>query len=592
MRLNWRGASAALTAAVAAWGLCATPAQADGEPTTTPVITAPTDGANVAGDVQIQATSTEMSVQFYVDGTPFGTPVATVAGTATTTWSTLGSPNTGPVVWTAADCNGAGCNATQSTSVSVNVLNDAPVITSPVDGTTTAPVPTLSATATGGALSFELDDTVLGVALTAPYTEPVPTALADGAHTLVVQQCDATGALCLGPTATSNFTVVTPVLNPTITSVAPNPFSPRADARNDLTAFRVHLPDAETVSWSIHNALDQNVQGPHNAGLLAAGDHVFKWSGRNGVGQIVADGTYTIVVQTSAPGAGFTMHGTATASVRVDDTAAAVRIAAGNGSTFYPVVDRYLDNFGPKVAVSEGGTLWLQIYTTKGALVQQVALSHAAAGTFQIFWNGHNRANVLVAAGGYHFRFLAQDLAGNRSATGLGTVRVLLRHLVNKAVTLTRPGRPAALATTDPDCTGYSPTLSQFVNGVVIGNWCDYNVVGGQLNVAQYVYALPAAIRYNSVRLQSLGRTDSAPQIVGGLIWNFSAGEYDLVGTSPLGRNNAKLTSVFGTVPTTGRVNASRQVEVAIAVGDGPGGPLLDYDIGTVTIVVNYSVLN
>src|SRR5262245_15822470 len=384
-----RGLSGAVVVAVAVWGLNAAPAAAVGEPTTTPTITAPVDSANVAGDVQISATSTEIQVQFYENGIAFGSPVDTSGGVATTTWSTFGLANGGPVVWTAADCNVSGCNAVQSTPVSVNVLNDAPTITSPLDGSTTGALPLLEATAPGGAVSFKVDDTLVGVDLTAPFSQQVVAALADGAHTLVVQECDATGAVCGGPTATSNFTVVT--LHPAITSVTPNPFSPRVDGRNDTTAFRVHLLGAESVAWSVKNSLGQVVNGPHSVGLLAAGDHVFKWNGRNNANLIVGDGTFTITVATSAAGAGITLHGTATATVRVDDTASVLHGAGGNGTTFYPVVDQYLDNFGPKVTVNEGGTLWLQIYMTTNTLVAQVAKSHARAGTFQIVWNARNR---------------------------------------------------------------------------------------------------------------------------------------------------------------------------------------------------------
>jgi flagellar hook assembly protein FlgD len=586
-----RGASAAIVIAVAAWGLSAAPASAVGEPTTTPAITAPTDGANVSGDVNITATSTELQVQFYENGIAFGAPVATSGGVASTTWSTWGLANGGPVAWTAADCNDIGCNPVQSTAVSVSVLNDAPAITTPLDGSVSGATPNVTATAPGGAVAFAIDGTPAGVDLTAPYSQQVVTPLSDGPHTVVVQECDVAGALCSGPTATSNFTVVT--LHPTITSVAPNPFSPRVDGRNDTTSFRVHLPDTESVSWSIKNSLSQTVNGPHIGGALAAGDHVFTWNGHNNANQIVGDGTFTITVATAAVSSGTTVHGSVTASVRVDDTPSVLHGAGGNGVTFYPVVDGYLDNFGPKVTANEGGTLWLQIYTTTGTLVAQIAQAHAGAGTFQINWNGHNRANALAAAGTYRFRFLAQDLAGNRSTTIFGTVYLSLRHLVTKVVTITKPGNPAILGTSDTTgCTLYSYTATVFAHGVALRNRCDYNVVGPQVILAEYLFAVPAAIRYNSIRLQSLGRANRVPQLLVGVINNWQTNDVDIVGDSTMGRANVNLTSIYGTVPAAGHINGSRHVDVAVALGDQPGGPDLIYDMGTVSIVVSYAVLN
>src|SRR4029077_7117115 len=131
--------------------------------------------------------------------------------------------------------------------------------------------------------------------------------------------------------------------------------------------------------------------------------------------QIVADATYTVAVATSAAGGGITLHGSASEPVRVDHTGSVLALTGGNGATFCPVVDGYLDTFGPTVAVNEGGTLWLQVYTTTGALVAQIAQIHAGAGTIRVNWNGRNRGNVLAAAGTFRFRFLAQDLAGNRT---------------------------------------------------------------------------------------------------------------------------------------------------------------------------------
>jgi flagellar hook assembly protein FlgD len=593
MMMKGRAAAALVAVVVATWGLLAAPASADGEPTTTPTITAPADGSNVSGDVQIQATSTEQQVQFYENGVAVGVPVATSGGTASTTWSTWGDANGGPVVWTAADCNDIGCNAVQSTGVSVSVLNDAPAITSPLDGTTTGPLPTFAATVGGGSLAFTLDGNVLGVVSTPPYQIPVGNPLADGAHSMWVTECNAAGTTCNGPTSTSNFTVVTPVLHPTITAVTPNPFSPHVDGRNDSTSFRLHLPGAETVTWSVRNSLAQTVNGPHHVGVLATGDHVFKWTGRNNANQIVADGTYTFVVSTSAPSGGLTLHGSVSAPVRVDDAASRVSIAAGNGVTFYPVVDGYADKFGPKVSVNEGGAVWLQILTTGGTLVNSIPKTHPAAGTFQVLWNGRNRANVLVPAGAYRFRFLAQDVAGNRSATGLGTVYVSHRHLVNKSVTLTKNGAAGVPFSTDPTCALSSTELSVYPLGLALGNLCDSNVVGAQVTGAEYVFTVPAAIKYNSIKLVSVGRTHTAPEIVAGLVYNYNTADVSVMGTSRLGQSNTNLVSVYGPVGAAGRVNGSRHVDVAVTLGDGPGADsFFDYDIARVSIVVAYSVLS
>jgi hypothetical protein len=175
-------------------------------------------------------------------------------------------------------------------------------------------------------------------------------------------------------------------------------------------------------------------------------------------------------------------------------------------------------------------------------LVAQVATTHPGAGTFQINWNGRNSANAVVAGSTYRYRFLSQDVAGNRSATVLGTVYVSHRHLVTKAVTLTLAGNAGQLTTSDTSCTGYSYSLSVFAHGVWLDNFCDPNLDGFQAILAAYSFAVPAAVRYNTIRVQSFGNTISAPEVMVGLVYNVSKAEWVVVGSAPLGRDDANLT--------------------------------------------------
>jgi hypothetical protein len=69
------------------------PMPAGAAPATTPLITTPTGGSTVAGDVPLSATSTAGLVQFYVDAAPIGSPVTVVSGTATSDWLSWGAAN-------------------------------------------------------------------------------------------------------------------------------------------------------------------------------------------------------------------------------------------------------------------------------------------------------------------------------------------------------------------------------------------------------------------------------------------------------------------------------------------------------------------
>jgi flagellar hook assembly protein FlgD len=555
-------------------------------PITVPAITTPTGGSTVAGDVSISATSTAPSVQFYVDAAPIGAPVAVVSGTATSDWLSWGRAN-GSHALTAADCDGTGCNASLSPTVSVTLNNAAPTVTSPVNGATTSTSLTLAATAPGGGLAFFVDTVQVGFDATSPYSVPVAGPLAEGAHSMSVFECDSAGTICNGPTATAGFTVK--LLHPQITSVVPNPFSPNGDGRNDRLAFKVHLPDPESVSLSVQNGNGQPVWGPHTPGPTGAGDQVFHWDGRNNSNKIAGDGIYTIVVATTATQSGAALHGTAQAPVRLDNTGPAFSGITGNGATFYPVRDGYQDGFRPRVHVGEGGGLWLRITNGAGALVKLVAQPHANAGYFYVTWNGTNRANQLVPQGAYRFNFIGADAAGNRRSSAAGVVHVSHAHLVNKSVTLVQNGDAGSISTSDTNCTGYSYSLSAYAHGVWMDNVCDESYDGFQIIGADYTFTVPGAARYNSIRVGSVGNTINAPENILSAIYNYSAGQWDVVGGSRLGQDNVSLVSNFGTVAGAGRVSAGHHVTINIAVPDTE--PPQDYDIANASITVSYSVL-
>ena len=166
-------------------------------------------------------------------------------------------------------------------------------------------------------------------------------------------------------------------MHPGITSVSPNPFSPNHDGNDDKTSFRIHLFGTADVSLRINNMNGKLVWGPHTPGKLTSGDHTYQWDGKNNASKIARDGTYSIVVTTSAKSGNVTLHGTATATVRVDNSASTLSGITGNGNTFYPVVDGYKDTFRPKVHVNEGGSLWLEVFTMSGTKVKFISHRHA-----------------------------------------------------------------------------------------------------------------------------------------------------------------------------------------------------------------------
>jgi flagellar hook assembly protein FlgD len=557
----------------------ARPAFALDPPTTTPAFTAPVAGSTVGGFVTVTATSSAPTVQFFAYGGPLGGPIPVVDGSASTSLETWGAPNS-PVEINAADCNDAGCGPL--VSVTVQVSNPAPAITSPSDGATTGPLPTISATANGGSVFFRIDPGT-SVDLTPPFeftpSEPLPA----GQHVVIAQSCNTAGTWCSGSVADITITVAVPA----ITSIVPPVFSPNGDGRVDTTKVTFSLPDSESVSWSVVDGLDAVVQGPNDLGVLGAGSHSFVWSGLDNAQTRVPDGTYEVVLATTTAD-GTKSTGSATAPVRVDTTAPTLGAPTGANTAFYPVHDGFRDTFASRVSVNEPGNLWLAITTTTGHTVRLLKLTHAAAGTFTLVWNGLDAAGHLVPAGTYHFHWIADDTAANRRNGPNYNVVVSLRHLVTKAAIITKHGSAFDYVDASKSCAGGNAAQSAFrPNGLRLYNSCSR--VSNEAGLAQYSFAVPAAISYSTLRIQAYGFSADAPVGVASLIWNFAVNDADVVAGAVI-PNRTPAWNGLGGVTAAQHVSSHHVVTIAIALLNVTSPAL--YDIGFVRLTVTYRVLS
>jgi hypothetical protein len=257
-------------------------------------------------------------------------------------------------------------------------------------------------------------------------------------------------------------------------------------------------------------------------------------------------------------------------------------------TTFYPVHDGFHDTFASKVSVNEPGTLWLDIRTTDGRSVRLLKLPHAQAGSFTMSWGGLNTAGHLVAAGTYRFRFLADDVAGNRRIGASYNVIVSLRHLVTKTSSITRNGSGYDFVDGSASCAGGSPTQSAFKpNGVRLFNAC--STATDEIGLAQYSFRLPGAISYTSLGIASYGFSVDAPVGVGSLIWNFPHSDADVVAGVAVTNRSPAWTNLGG-ITASGHVSAGRVVTIAIGLVNVTSPAL--YDIGLVRLTVTYRVLS
>lgn len=379
-------------------------------------------------------------------------------------------------------------------------------------------------------------------------------------------------------------------LQPRITSVSPNPFSPNRDGRRDIVAFRVALPDPERVSFMIRNANGQTIQGPHTPGTLGAGNYTYHWDGTNNRGKVAGNGLYTIAVMTSAVRGGVTDNGIATATVRVDNSAPVLSAVTGNATTFFPLDATFESVFRPSVHVSQGGSLWLEVFTTSGTSVRVVPQPHGSSGTFAIAWNGRTTSGALAAAGTYRYHFTAQNAAGTRRNSASEIVHVSHGQVVDKKATFARYGADfVILHSSDAACASYSYKHSFFKRGVLLENACSKAHAGINVVYADYAIAIPNAVGYTSIKVLSYGSTRGrAPETLLAHIYNFPNRKWESVGAPRLTHDFNHAWSAYGTVHATDRVSNDHIVKVRITVPDIRVPPGEDYDIGVAAITVVY----
>jgi flagellar hook assembly protein FlgD len=501
-----------------------------------------------------------------------------------------GYPNGSHTV-TAADCSDAVTCGTPSAATPFELANDAPVITAPASGASVRGGFTITATSSGGGLSFLVDDVQVGFDAAAPYTFNYRgTALTQGSHTVQAVQCSTDAARCDGPTSAAVAFSAT-VLHPSLSSVAPNPFSPNRDGVKDSTKVTIVLSESQSVRLSVITSGGSTVRTV-NLGALSSGTHYWTWNGKRADGSSAGNGTYTVRATTSKTVNGVPVPGTASRTVRLDTVAPALSSVSGNGSTFYPYRDGYRDTFTPGVTLGEAGTLKLIVRNSAGRAVRTLQASRSAGRT-SLTWNGRDSANGRVAAGTYYWTYTAADTAGNHRTTARYGVHVSDKRLVGKTATITKNGDSHyAVKTNATSCVQYSDGLSNFSHGVWLDNFCDPDYDGFAIIDAFYNFTVPAAVKYGTMSVKAYGspQPSNLPVEIFALYYNTSGGAI------------AKIASVssavaswhgFAGVSGTGRVSGSHVAKVSVGVDNytNSGGYSSDFDMASVRLTIRYFVL-
>jgi len=292
--------------------------------TTAPVVTltAPADGATVAGTVAVAAGASDnvgvAGVQFKLDGANLGAEVASAPYTMN--WDTTGTAN-GEHTLTAVARDAAG-NASTSAGIPVTVANAPPPdtipptvsINAPASGATISGTVSVSANAADNigvaGVQFRLDGANVGVELTAaPYAISWDTTgVANGAHTLTAIARDAAGnaTTSTGVAVTASNVPPPDTTPPTVAITAPlsgatvsGPVPVSANAVDNVGVAGVQFKlDGANLGAEVTSApYDLN----WSTTSVANGTHALTAVARDAAGNAATSGTVSVSVSNAAP---------------------------------------------------------------------------------------------------------------------------------------------------------------------------------------------------------------------------------------------------------------------------------------------------
>jgi flagellar hook assembly protein FlgD len=559
--------------------------------TVEPAATAPSDASvsGSAGVVTATASSTAAYVAFSADEADFGPPVAVSDGVASTHLTTWGWPN-GTHELHAVDCSGvdpASCNSANPLTITFPVINTAPEVTSPLDGSTVTGGFTVTATSAGGGVQFRIDGLARGFDGTAPYAFTYSgSALAPGEHVITAVQCAADNSRCDGPESDAVL-ITSDSLHPTVVAVSPGTFSPNGDKVKDSTTLTYALPDTETVAITVTNSAGTSVtRGPLHLGTLHRGRHTWTWNGRTNSGRTAPSGTYRISVATSATVRGAVVKGLVWRTVSVDTRAPAAASLTGD-TTIYPYRDGYKDGLTVRFRLSERATTVLTIRNGANKLVRTVT-SVRPAGAGAVSWNARTAAGRSLPVGAYTWRLRLRDAVGNTAQTGAHRVNLSNRRLVTKSVDIVRDGDGSyESGGSDPSCAGTSTSESDYAHGLWLANACPLT---GDIAAAFYRVNVPAAVSYGRFTVSVYGWSLYAPAVmttafgVAGGSSDFGFGGFHRIATS------AERWYTIGSIAASDFISSNHRANVAVTLTDDEAP--CDFDVKQVKIHLTYQVLN
>ncbi len=263
----------------------------------------------------------------------------------------------------------------------------------------------------------------------------------------------------------------------------------------------------------------------------------------------------------------------------MSDTRVDVRSVKVSRATFYPIRDGYLDTVAFSGLLDEPTTTRIRVLDRSGRLMRQFSLSRRQ-GRYSVGWNGKRSNGSLVPEGTYQVQFRFQDQAAN-SHTVTKSLKVSRKRLVWRTSSTTI----AADRYSGIGATAYA-NVSRYLCDLPHCVYLYGSLFSDEYAWVRYDFALPKAIRYDTLRLSVLGRVNPQGVTDGPAtlsFWNWSRGIEDRAR-----RTGRKYAWYSTTASGASHVSSSRRVRVWVTAYGLDGG---NWDVARVRLTYRYAVL-
>jgi flagellar hook assembly protein FlgD len=405
-----------------------------------PVITSPTAGQQVGGEIQVTVESTAPYVLIAWGpeaDSQFVDAVRTDEGTATMSLSTSGydGPSTIVARECQTPCSGDSLASPEAqTTMRVEVANPAPqwnenAWLSEIHGDALL----WGVREDWAWYGFWLDGQFVHPVTHMPYLEIDVDKLGDGEHTVQFGRCSEysqrtfeTSMVCtLGNVSQLRRFTVRTALHPTIDAVQRGVISPDGNGVADTTEVTMTADSRQAVGWDLMEGSASLAGGSFDT--AAPGQHTFTIDGLNPDGDALPTGTYVLRLRSfslpsGTPGVDDTMiTGQTSTTLQIDLDAPSVTNAAATPAAFRPAVRDHVTVTGE---LSEPASRLRVRLLRHGTVVRSLWLGPQPAGTFAATWDGRRPNGTVMRAGTYRYQFLSRDRFGNTAIAPGGRIEL------------------------------------------------------------------------------------------------------------------------------------------------------------------------